>query len=117
MFRAMIDQALVEFKQKNMGFRSRRLVDTATDANAAVSKSDLQTSFPSQGGTFDEGANLVFGTGTGTKIGTAANQKIAFYGATPIIQPIVTGAKAGNLALTSLIQKLALEGLIQDSTT
>lgn len=40
--------------------------------------------------TFTDGSNMVFGTTTGTKIGTATNQKIAFFNATPIIQPIST---------------------------
>lgn len=36
--------------------------------------------------TMDDGANIVTGTTTGTKIGTAAAQKIGFYGATPVAQ-------------------------------
>lgn len=32
-------------------------------------------------------ANLVFGTTTGTKIGTATTQKLGFYNATPIVRP------------------------------
>ncbi len=40
--------------------------------------------------TFADGANLVFGTSTGTEIGTGATQKLAFYGATPIVQPANT---------------------------
>jgi hypothetical protein len=38
--------------------------------------------------------NLVFSTGTGTKIGTATNQKIAFWNATPIVQPTTAVASA-----------------------
>jgi hypothetical protein len=37
-----------------------------------------------------EGANFWFGTTTGTKIGANANMKLAFWSATPIVQP--TGA-------------------------
>jgi hypothetical protein len=37
-----------------------------------------------------DGYNLIFGTSTGTKIGTATNQKLAFFGVTPIVQPINT---------------------------
>jgi hypothetical protein len=33
-----------------------------------------------------DGANMVFGTTTGTQIGTAASQKLGFYGKTPVIQ-------------------------------
>jgi len=34
-----------------------------------------------------EGVNLILGTTTGTKIGTATSQKLGFYNATPIVQP------------------------------
>jgi hypothetical protein len=34
-----------------------------------------------------EGINMIFGTATGTKIGTATTQKIGFWNATPAVQP------------------------------
>lgn len=37
--------------------------------------------------TFGAGRHIYFDTGTGTKIGTATNQKFAFWNATPIVQP------------------------------
>jgi spore coat polysaccharide biosynthesis protein SpsF (cytidylyltransferase family) len=40
-----------------------------------------------------DATNIAFGTTTGTKIGTATNQKIAFYNATPIVQP------SGNISI------------------
>lgn len=64
-----------------------------------------------------DGGNVTFGTGTGTKHGTASNQKQGWWGATPITRPTVTGAKGGNAALTSLLSQLAAAGLITDSTT
>lgn len=45
-----------------------------------------------------EGKNLVFGATSGSKIGTAANQKLAFYGSTAIVQPTGTPAAATDLA-------------------
>ena len=33
-----------------------------------------------------DGRNIQFATGTGTKIGTAAGQKLSFWGVTPVIQ-------------------------------
>jgi hypothetical protein len=42
--------------------------------------------------------NLIFGTTTGTKIGTSTSQKIGFYNATPVIQPSGTPAAATDLA-------------------
>lgn len=43
--------------------------------------------------------NFALGTGSGTRIGTAANQKLAFYGETPIVQPASTGETAGSASL------------------
>lgn len=34
-----------------------------------------------------DGGNIQTGTTTGTEIGTAANQKLGFFGATPVVQP------------------------------
>jgi len=37
--------------------------------------------------TIPDAKNIIFDTGTGTQIGTAATQKLSFYGVTPIVQP------------------------------
>jgi hypothetical protein len=47
-------------------------------------------------GAFADGVNLARGSITGTQIGTAANQKLAFFGATPVVQPILGSATAGT---------------------
>jgi hypothetical protein len=47
--------------------------------------------------------NIITDTTTGMKIGTANNQKLGFWNATPIIQPIVGGSAASFVANTSLI--------------
>jgi len=47
--------------------------------------------------TMGDADNFVFNTTTGTKIGTAVGQKLAFYNATPIVQP----ASANQAALTN----------------
>lgn len=39
-----------------------------------------------------DGRNIQLGTTTGTKIGTAATQKIGFFGKTPIVQAIAINA-------------------------
>ncbi|MFX1499324.1 MAG: hypothetical protein ACFFDH_00005, partial [Promethearchaeota archaeon] len=64
-----------------------------------------------------DGKNIQVNTTAGTKIGTAINQKLGFFNATPIVQPTVTGSRAGNAALASLLTQLANLGLIVDSTT
>lgn len=43
--------------------------------------------------------------------------RVGFFGVTAISQPTITGAKAGNTALASLLTQLAALGLITDSTT
>lgn len=50
-------------------------------------------------------ADIKFDTTTGTKLGTAASEKLAHYGATPIVQPTTAGSAAtlvggGGTALT-----------------
>lgn len=53
--------------------------------------------------TLPETGNMIFGTATGSKIGTAITQKLAFYGSTPITQP------SGNIA-SGLINLGLLQG-------
>jgi len=45
---------------------------------------------------FADGINFTFGTNTGTQVGTAPNQKLAFFGKTPIVQPTLGAAIAGS---------------------
>lgn len=47
----------------------------------------LAPCLPLSGGTLADAANVAVGTTTGTKIATAASQKLGFYGATPVVQP------------------------------
>jgi len=52
--------------------------------------------------TATEGNNIIVGSTTGTKIGTATTQKLAFYNSTPIVQPTATteiGTVLSNLGL------------------
>ncbi|HKI21542.1 MAG TPA: hypothetical protein VKA15_26845 [Isosphaeraceae bacterium] len=46
--------------------------------------------------TIADGGNVSVGTTTGTQIGTATNQKLAFYGKTPVIQQTMGSMSAGN---------------------
>ncbi len=47
-------------------------------------------------GSFTDGVNLSLGTTTGTQIGTAANQKLGFFGTTPVVQQTLGAATAGS---------------------
>ncbi len=53
--------------------------------------------------TWGEAVNNIFGTATGTKHGTATNQKQSWWNATPIIQPTTAIAAAAFVANTSNI--------------
>lgn len=44
----------------------------------------------------DDGANIALNTTTGTKIGTATNQKLGFWNATPVTQP-ASGSQAATV--------------------
>ena len=64
-----------------------------------------------------DGVNISVGTSSGTKIGTATNQKLGFYNATPVVQPSATPANATDLAtaltlVNDLKSKLVTLGLI-----
>lgn len=62
----------------------------------------LATNPTLSGATFADATNIVLNTTTGTKIGTATTQKLAFYNSTPIVQPtgdVVTALQ--NLGLVS----------------
>lgn len=53
-------------------------------------------------GTYIDAFNMAFGTTTGTKIGTATNQKLGFFNATPVVQQTAAtdlGTTLSNLGL------------------
>ena len=56
---------------------------------------------PSDSLTLPDGHNLIVGTSSGAKIGTAAAQKIGHWNATPIVQPTTGVAAASFTANTS----------------
>jgi hypothetical protein len=53
--------------------------------------------------TFTDATNIIFGTTTGTKHGTATSQKQSFWNATPIVQPVNTTAINDVLVNTGLM--------------
>jgi len=96
--------------------------------NALVARRNDGTSifFANEGGVtlnnalpliLSEGSHLQLGTTTGTKIGTAATQKLAIWNATPIVQPVGIVDADGTLIdittkFNSLIGKLESFGLL-----
>jgi hypothetical protein len=76
-----------------------------------------QLSVSSSGINIVDAVNCVLGTTSGTKIGTSATQKLAFYGATPVVQPAATPAAATDATTTQTLvndlrAKLIALGLI-----
>ncbi len=70
------------------------------DSGSTETNSSTNTS--TGNATWTDGKNIILGTTTGSKIGTATTQKLGFYNATPIVQvgasvDVVTGLQ--NLGL------------------
>lgn len=76
-------------------------LDGATAGTAVASKALVAGANKEIGGlgnvTLDDAKNVAVGTTTGTKIGTAATQKLGFWNVTPVVQP----AGAAQAALTN----------------
>lgn len=72
-----------------------RLAVVVAGTTTITSITDARVAFQVLG-SFAEGANLTFGTATGTQIGTASTQKLGFFGATPVVQPTLGAATAGG---------------------
>lgn len=95
----------------NQGYIQARSADNATDINViglnefneivvgAASASDVYLAKDTK---IADGQDLIFGTATGTKIGSATTQKLAFYGLVPIVQP------ANTVAIDTLLGNLGL---------
>jgi hypothetical protein len=77
-----------------------RLAAVVADPAAITSVTDARVAF-NVVGSFVDGVNLTFGTSTGTQIGTAANEKLAFFGKTPVVQPTLGAATAGTSYTTN----------------
>jgi len=69
--------------------------------------------------TMGDAKNIILNTNTGTQIGTAADQKLGFFGKTPVIQEDSINDADGDLAnvkeqLNKVIASLKALGLIAD---
>jgi hypothetical protein len=60
-----------------------------------------------------EASNFIFGTTTGTQIGTATDQKIGFYGTAPVVQQVL--ATGGGATVDDVIGFLQTIGLCKQS--
>lgn len=67
--------------------------------------------------TLGSGVDIITNTGTGTMIGTAASQKLALWGASPVVQPTAVADADGTLGsvnaqFNALLAKLRTIGVI-----
>jgi hypothetical protein len=72
-----------------------RLATVVAAVSTITSITDARVAFKVIGA-FADGVNLTFGTLVGTQIGTAASQKLAFFGKAPVVQPTMGAATAGT---------------------
>lgn len=79
------------------------LLKTATAGGAGTTDRTPTTKLTLNGSTltFADAYNIVFDTSTGTKIGTATSQKMAFYNQTPCDQPAPLTLQLSSLTYTS----------------
>jgi hypothetical protein len=92
-----------------------RLVFSVT-ADGASSPTEALRISNNRAITVSDGGNVVLGTTTGTKIGTATTQKLGFYNATPVVQPTAvadaTDAASVITQLNALLTRMRNLGLI-----
>lgn len=70
-----------------------------------------------QSGTIATTARVGIGAGLTLTETWVQHRALGFFGATPVAKPTVTGSKAANAALTSLLTALANLGILTDSST
>lgn len=72
-----------------------------TTTNAAITNAAITNGSLAASGTMTLAnlTNFALGTGSGTRIGTAANQKLGMWGVTPVIQPATTTEVTGEAGL------------------
>lgn len=105
MIQTIVRDELVKFKQKNLSFRSLISIDTPTSGyQVANQKSVAGSAFLSTSGGEITGNLKIDGN-------------IGFYNTTAVAKQTVTGSKAANAALGSLMAALSAIGLVTDSTS
>lgn len=67
--------------------------------------------------TLFDGGDIILGTTTGTKIGTGTTQKLAFWNATPVIQPVHIADPSGGATVDSEARTAINAILAQMATT
>lgn len=64
--------------------------------------------------TISDTSNIVLGTGTGTKIGTATTQKLGFFNKAPVVQPVANADTSGATLPNLEIEVNQIKQLLRD---
>lgn len=102
-----VERGSVQSLNGSSDFSVKSQADLLLTANNAATPVSLRLS--SSALTMPDSLNITLGTSTGTKIGTAANQKVGFFGATPAVQQTGGAATAGatyTATEQAMIQKM-----------
>jgi hypothetical protein len=97
--------------------------NTGFSPGSAVSRANLLEMFNSGGNiAFNAfGATsllyLLANGATGLTVGYNSGPALGFFGAPPVVKPVITGSRGGNAALAVLLTALASLGLVTDATT
>lgn len=86
---------------------SQTIIDTNWQTSGGLFDRNIDAQFWRRDKDFNvvDGVDVALGTGNGTKIGTAANQKIGFFGVTPVSQQSLTQDLLTSLRNLGLIQQ------------
>jgi hypothetical protein len=98
------DDAYLEFDGNSLNIVANAVTGT-DDLNLTADILNLDSHL-----TFANAKNIAFNTTTGTKIGTATTQKLSFYNATPVDQPVtVSDAATQDLTGADSVDQTKLE--------
>jgi len=87
--------------------------DVATTLGGSYARLSTANTFAAAQ-TFADGANIIAGTTTGTKIGTATTQKLGFFNSAPVVQPTaLTAADASTVDGTYGAEEQAVLGNVR----
>ena len=77
--------------------------DTLPIYSSGVTKKVSVTNLSAAARSIPDGSNVSVGSTTGTKIGTSSSQKLGFFNATPVVQPLVTADLLDSMQAIGLV--------------
>ena len=77
--------------------------DTLPIYDSGVTKKVSVTNLSAAARTIPDGSDISVGTTTGTKVGTSTSQKLGFFNATPVVQPLLTADLLDSMQALGLV--------------